>query len=164
MLSSAGQNCLPSDGIGAVSDQLAARLPTSSIRLNTAAAGVTSSSSGSGVTVSLADGNSIAARAVVVAVEGPEAARLLGPALQQSPSKAAPGVGTCCLYFKADAPSRWAAAKFGSCNGCPVPPAASLSACLARQLLPCSHAVLHLACPIRALSRAALDLYCLPGA
>ena len=69
MLSSAGQNCLPSDGIGAVSDQLAARLPTSSIRLNTAAAGVTSSSSGSGVTVSLADGNSIAARAVVVAVE-----------------------------------------------------------------------------------------------
>jgi hypothetical protein len=71
---------------------------------------VTSSSSGSGVIVSLADGSSIAARAVVVAVEGPEAARLLGPALQQSPSKAAPGVGTCCLYFKAEAPSRWAAA------------------------------------------------------
>lgn len=40
----------------------------------------------------------------VVAVEGPEAARLLGPALAAAPSAAAPGVGTCCLYFAAPRP------------------------------------------------------------
>lgn len=37
----------------------------------------------------------------VVAVEGPEASRLLGQSLSTSPSKAAPGVGTACLYFAA---------------------------------------------------------------
>lgn len=101
-----GQNCLPSKGIGAVSDQLAARLPPSAIRLSTPAASVSSSSGGGGASVTLADGSSIEARAVVVAVEGPEAAKLLGPALAGAPSKAAPGVGTCCLYFKASRPAR----------------------------------------------------------
>ncbi|KAL4435625.1 hypothetical protein ABPG77_002588 [Micractinium sp. CCAP 211/92] len=99
-----GQNCLPAKGIGAVSDQLAARLPASAIQLSTPAAAVSSSSSGA--SVKLADGSSIEAKAVVVAVEGPEAGKLLGPALATAPSKAAPGVGTCCLYFKADRPAR----------------------------------------------------------
>ena len=87
-----------------MADQLAARLPASSIRLNSAAAAV--ASSGGGATVTLADGSSLAARAVVVAADGPSAARLLGPALQAAPSKAAPGVGTCCLYFSAPRPAR----------------------------------------------------------
>lgn len=87
-----------------MSDQLAARLPASAIQLSTPAAAV--SSSGSGASVKLADGSSIEAKAVVVAVEGPEASKLLGPALAAAPSKAAPGVGTCCLYFKAARPAR----------------------------------------------------------
>jgi hypothetical protein len=45
-----------------------------------------------------------ASRGVVVAVEGPEAARLLGPQLAAAPSKSDPGVGTCCLYFDAPKP------------------------------------------------------------
>lgn len=101
-----GQNCLPAGGIGAVADQLASRLPSSAIQLNTPVAAVASSGSGGGAVVTLADGSSISAQAVVVAVEGPEAARLLGAALQGAPSKAATGVGTCCLYFKADRPPR----------------------------------------------------------
>ena len=106
----AGQNCLPADGIGAVSDQLAARLPAASIRLNTPAAAVAGSpAAGGAATVTLADGSSLAAKAVVVAVEGPEAGRLLGPALAAAPSKPAPGVGTCGLYFAAPLPARWAA-------------------------------------------------------
>lgn len=103
----AGQNCLPADGIGAVSDQLAARLPASSIRLSTPAAAVAGAAGpGGAATVTLADGSSLAAKAVVVAVEGPEAGRLLGPALAASPSKPAAGVGTCCLYFAAPRPAR----------------------------------------------------------
>ncbi|KAL4854581.1 4-substituted benzoates-glutamate ligase [Chlorella vulgaris] len=98
-----GQNCLPADGIGAVADQLAARLPAASIRLGAAATAV---SGGTSPSVTLADGGSVAARAVVVAVEGPEASKLLGQAMQGSPSKAAAGVGTCCLYFKAARPAR----------------------------------------------------------
>jgi hypothetical protein len=43
----------------------------------------------------------------VVAVEGPEAWRLLGAAMDTAPSKNAPGVGTACLYFKAPKPARW---------------------------------------------------------
>ena len=106
----AGQNCLPADGIGAVSDQLAARLPAASIRLNTPAAAVAGApAAGGAATVTLADGSSLAAKAVVVAVEGPEAGRLLGPALAAAPSKPAAGVGTCCLYFAAPRPARWGA-------------------------------------------------------
>ncbi|KAI7843455.1 hypothetical protein COHA_002933 [Chlorella ohadii] len=102
-----GQNCLPADGIGAVSDQLAARLPAASIRLNTPAAAVAGApAAGGAATVTLADGSSLAAKAVVVAVEGPEAGRLLGPALAAAPSKPAAGVGTCCLYFAAPRPAR----------------------------------------------------------
>lgn len=105
----AGQNCLPADGIGAVSDQLAARLPAASIRLNTPAAAVAGApAAGGAATITLADGNSLAAKAVVVAVEGPEAGRLLGPALAAAPSKPAQGVGTCCLYFAAPRPARCA--------------------------------------------------------
>lgn len=37
-----------------------------------------------------------------MAVEGPEASRLLGASLGPSPSKREPGVGTACVYFKAD--------------------------------------------------------------
>ena len=41
-----------------------------------------------------------AAEAVVVATEGSAAARLLGSALDTSPSTSQDPVGTCCLYFR----------------------------------------------------------------
>ncbi|GIL43974.1 hypothetical protein Vafri_1549 [Volvox africanus] len=94
-----GSNCLPAKGIGAVADQLATKLPQGAIALNTKVDAVR------GKEVILADGTKLTARrGVVVAVEGPEASRILGGALQSSPSKSDPGVGTCCLYFRAPKP------------------------------------------------------------
>lgn len=95
-----GSNCLPAAGIGAMSQQLAAKLPQDAIVLNTR---VSSISGGKGVT--LADGTALTARrGVVVAVDGPEAERLIGGNMQSAPSKPAKGVGTCCLYFRAPKP------------------------------------------------------------
>jgi hypothetical protein len=40
-----------------------------------------------------------ASRGVIVATEGPAALKLLEDRLGSSPSAAAEGVGTCCVYF-----------------------------------------------------------------
>jgi len=96
-----GQNCLPSAGIGAVSDQLARRLSAEDIMLNTAVTSIDTSGNGH-VTVSLDDGSSITAGAVVVATDAPQAQRILGSRLEAAPSTAKDPVGTCCLYFAAD--------------------------------------------------------------
>lgn len=57
--------------------------------------------------VGLAGGRSVSARrAIVVATDAPAARGLLGDALEASPSKTEPGVGTCNLYF------RWATCSF----------------------------------------------------
>lgn len=104
-----GQNCLPAGGIGAVSAQLAGRIPDSAIKLNCQVASVQPGSTGeasSSPTVTLADGSVLSASAVVVATEGPKAAELLGSMLSAAPSKQGPGVGTCCLYFAAPKPPR----------------------------------------------------------
>lgn len=51
--------------------------------------------------ISISGGRQVAARrAVVVATEAPAAEALLGDALEASPSKRDPGVGTCNLYFR----------------------------------------------------------------
>jgi hypothetical protein len=48
-------------------------------------------------------GRSVAAgRAIVVATDAPAAEALLGEALEASPSKRDPGVGTCNLYFRSE--------------------------------------------------------------
>ncbi|KAG2482905.1 hypothetical protein HYH03_018187 [Edaphochlamys debaryana] len=94
-----GANCLPAAGIGAMGTQLAAKLPKDAVCLGARVDSV------SGKSVRLADGTALTARrGVVVAVEGPEAGRMLGGAMQSTPSKPEPGVGTCCLYFKAAKP------------------------------------------------------------
>ena len=67
-----GDSAVPAAGIQAIPDQLAAKLPAASIHFG---AQVTSTSATS---VMLDDGNEIRAAAVVVATEGPTAARLLG--------------------------------------------------------------------------------------
>lgn len=99
-----GQNCLPAGGIGAVSEQLAARLPEDGIMLNTKVVSVERNDGG--VLITLEGGETLQAGKVVVATEGPQAAILLGSAMESSPSTSKEPVGTCCLYFAADSPPR----------------------------------------------------------
>jgi phytoene dehydrogenase-like protein len=99
-----GQNCLPSSGIGAVSDQLASRLPEDGIVLNTKVRSIEKGEDG--VVVTLENGDTMHASKVVVATEGPQASALLGREMESSPSTSKEPVGTCCLYFSADSPPR----------------------------------------------------------
>jgi phytoene dehydrogenase-like protein len=85
---SMGDTALPSGGMGAIPEQIAARLPEGSVRTE---ARVESIQEG-GATIK--SGEKIKARAVVVATEGPEAARLLG-------DKEKPGSrSVSCLYYE----------------------------------------------------------------
>jgi phytoene dehydrogenase-like protein len=85
-----GDNALPANGIGMISEQLAGRVPAGSIRLNTRVGAVAPGS------VTLLDQAVLRAKAVVVATEGPQAAKLLGELV------ASPGSNpVSCLYFDA---------------------------------------------------------------
>ncbi|CAG9461690.1 unnamed protein product [Pedinophyceae sp. YPF-701] len=98
-----GSNCLPTRGIGAVSDQLAGKLPDGVVSLNTRVTGVAAASSpGAPAEITLEDGRTLRARAAVVATDGPAAAALLGEGTLGN-NGGAPGVGTACVYFKAPA-------------------------------------------------------------
>ncbi len=83
-----GDSAVPAAGIQAIPDQLAAKLPEGSIHLGARAASTSATS------VMLDDGHEIRAAAVVVATEGPTAARLLGLAEVESKSVGA-------VYFAA---------------------------------------------------------------
>jgi phytoene dehydrogenase-like protein len=83
-----GDVAVPAAGMGAIPLQLAARLPAGTIRLGTRVAAV------SARRVELGSGQALEATAVVVATEGPEAARLLG-----LPAPGSRSVG--CVYFAA---------------------------------------------------------------
>ncbi len=85
----AGDVTLPGGGMGAIAEQLAARLPAGTIRTNCAVALVEPNG------VTLEPGGRISARAVVVATEGDVAARLTGRI-------SAPAArGTTTLYYAA---------------------------------------------------------------
>jgi phytoene dehydrogenase-like protein len=84
-----GDVVLPSAGMRAIPDQMAVRLPGGTVRLGARVAAVSPREA------RLDSGETIAADAVVVATEGPEAARLAG-----TPS---PGsLPVTCLYFAAE--------------------------------------------------------------
>ncbi len=87
-----GEVALPAKGMGAIPTQIAGRLPERSIRLG---AKVDSASPG---LVRLESGEELRARRVVVATEGPEAARLTGafPAPASRPAT--------CVYYAAPEP------------------------------------------------------------
>jgi phytoene dehydrogenase-like protein len=87
-----GDTVLPARGMGRIPEQLGARLAPGVLQLGKAVAGIDSDG------VRLAGGGHVAARAVVVATEGPEAARLTGriPDPGSSP--------VTCLYFAAERP------------------------------------------------------------
>ncbi|HEY3331232.1 MAG TPA: NAD(P)/FAD-dependent oxidoreductase [Capsulimonadaceae bacterium] len=93
-----GYACLPADGIGAISDQLAA--PLIEHGLVQFGSKVTSLiETGGRVTgVVLEDDTQVPADDVVVAVEGPEAARLAGQPAEQA------GLGVTCAYFAGSSP------------------------------------------------------------
>ncbi|MEI7972402.1 MAG: NAD(P)/FAD-dependent oxidoreductase [Actinomycetota bacterium] len=88
---SEGQSVLPSRGMHALPLQMASRLAEGTIHLNTRVSTI------DGAKVTLATGDTIAARAVVVATDGPTASSLLGIQIVESRK-----VG--CVYFSADIP------------------------------------------------------------
>jgi len=88
---SEGQSVLPSRGMHALPLQMASRLSEGTIHLNTRVSTV------DGTTVTLASGESITARAVVVATDGPTASSLLDIPIVESRK-----VG--CVYFSAGTP------------------------------------------------------------
>ncbi len=90
-----GRAALPANGMGAIPAALASALPPDSIRLNTR---VERAARGEVVP---AGGETLLARAVVVATEAPAAAAILGRDVHPSGSR-----GTTCLYFAADEPPR----------------------------------------------------------
>ena len=81
-----GDAVVPAAGMSAISEQLASHTPTEKIHLNTRVANVTSQS------VLTESGHTISSKAVIVAVEGPAAAKLTGIAPVQSRS-------VSCVYF-----------------------------------------------------------------
>jgi len=88
---SEGQSVLPSRGMQALPIQMASRLAEGTIHLNCRVSTI------DGAKVTLASGESITARAVVVATDGPTASSLLG-----IPTVESRKVG--CVYFSADTP------------------------------------------------------------
>ena len=86
-----GDSVVPARGMGQISEQLAASLTQTSLHLNTP---VTSVASG---VVTLANGHTISAQAIIVATEGPVAAQLLGLPPVESRSAG-------CVYFSAPTP------------------------------------------------------------
>jgi len=86
---SEGEAAIPSRGMGAIAEQLAEGLPGQRIRTGTRVQSIAERE------VILASGEKVKGRAVVVATEGPEAARLLGA------SKPVGSRGELCLYFTA---------------------------------------------------------------
>ena len=88
---SEGQSVLPSRGMHALPLQMASRLSEGTVHLNTRVSTV------DGSKVTLASGETVTARAVVVATDGPTASSLLGISIVESRK-----VG--CVYFSADTP------------------------------------------------------------
>ncbi|KMT03686.1 hypothetical protein BVRB_8g190230 [Beta vulgaris subsp. vulgaris] len=102
-----GDNTLPAKGIGEIPDQLAAKLPSDCIRLNSRVVSVEFDDEGEkGVVVRLDNGEKLRSEiGVIIAVEQPEVDKLLAGNLIEGVSKPGndkPGRSTVCLYFSSD--------------------------------------------------------------
>ena len=86
-----GQVMIPSGGMGKISEQLAAALPSESIKLNSPVASIDAEKA----QVTLASGETIFARAIVIATDSANANKLSGNI------EAAPARMATCLYFSA---------------------------------------------------------------
>ncbi len=89
---SAGGTALPARGMGAIPEQLASRLPEGSIRTGARVQSIEEQG------VRLGGGEVLKGRAVVIATEGPETARLLGE------KEIPPSRGMTGLYFACEKP------------------------------------------------------------
>jgi phytoene dehydrogenase-like protein len=89
---SMGDTALPSEGMGAIPEQIATRLPEGTVRTESRVEWIQEDG------VTLKSGEKIKAQAVVLATEGPEAARLLGDK-EKSGSRS-----VTCLYFETNEP------------------------------------------------------------
>ena len=112
-----GPTAVPAGGMGTVSRQLASGLPDGTVRLGSRVERL------EGTAVVLEDGEVLAARAVVVATDGPEAHRLLGPTVADPGSSA---VG-CCWFSTSAAPLRGTTLALEGTGGGPVRNLAVLS-------------------------------------
>jgi phytoene dehydrogenase-like protein len=89
---SMGDTALPSGGMGAIPEQIASRLPKGSVRTEARVESIQENG------VTLKSGEKVKAQAIVLATEGPEAARLIGDTVK-------PGSrSVTCLYYEADEP------------------------------------------------------------
>jgi phytoene dehydrogenase-like protein len=86
---SEGDTAVPARGMGAIPAQIASHLPENSIRLNCYAESLHENE------ITLADGETLSARAIVVAADGPSAAHLVAEAEPASRS-------VTCFYYAAD--------------------------------------------------------------
>jgi len=89
---SMGDTALPLGGMGAIPEQIASRLPGGTVRTGARVESIQKEE------VVLHSGETIKARALVLATEGPEVARLLGD--QERPGSRS----VTCVYFAADEP------------------------------------------------------------
>ncbi len=85
---------VPREGIGAIPAQLAHTLPAGTVRLGSPVRDVTPTG------LTLGDGERVAARAVVVATDGPAAHHLIGSSVEDPGSRAA----ACCWFAASAAP------------------------------------------------------------
>jgi phytoene dehydrogenase-like protein len=88
---SEGDSSLPARGMGAIPAQLAEKFPPDAVRLNTHVEALHENE------LTLAGGETLRARAIVIAAEGPSAAHLVGEVEPASRS-------VTCFYFAADEP------------------------------------------------------------
>ncbi|CAL8998839.1 unnamed protein product [Prunus brigantina] len=100
-----GDNTLPSNGIGAIPQQLAAKLPSGSLVFNSRVVSIEfddDDESLSSPSVRLESGEVLKSElGVIVAVEQPEANKLLAGKVYE-PGRIKPARSTVCLYFTAD--------------------------------------------------------------
>lgn len=98
-----GNNTLPAKGISAIPEQLAAKLPSGSILLNSRVVSIDVESESSS-TVKLQNGEVLRSEnGVIIAVEEPEAIKLLAGKMNGKPVQVEkPSRKTVCLYFSAD--------------------------------------------------------------
>ncbi len=87
-----GDTVIPEQGIGAITDQLAATLPPDALKLETRVEGIVEAD-GRAVGVTLTGGEEVQGEAVVIATDAPSAQRLLNRELPSDP------VAATCLYF-----------------------------------------------------------------
>lgn len=110
---SRGPVALPARGMGSIPGQLAGRLPPGTVWLDSPVRAVEEATGARPATVMLDGGARVEARAVVVATDGPEAARLLSETRREEREtreetdgeiQAPDSRSVVCIYFAADEP------------------------------------------------------------